>query len=176
MKTGIKVPGIANQLVEARLDASKKNDNGDLINADLKNGFYLDGFPRGGDQAKWLIDHLQKSEEQIMLVLDLTMNPGGLEGDETIPYTDKITKATFQIQKRYEALYARITGRWIHKPSGRSYHVDFRPPKSMMRDSAGNPIEESMLDDETNRQLIQRKDDTVDGLTKRLKEYDTYRA
>ena len=30
-----------------------------------------------------------------------------------------------------EVLFPRITGRWIHKKSGRSYHVDNKKPKSM---------------------------------------------
>ena len=28
-------------------------------------------------------------------------------------------------------LEERICGRWMHKASGRSYHVKFQPPKSM---------------------------------------------
>lgn len=31
-------------------------------------------------------------------------------------------------------LVRRITGRLIHTPSGRSYHVDFNPPKMPMKD------------------------------------------
>lgn len=31
-------------------------------------------------------------------------------------------------------LVRRITGRWIHTPSGRSYHEEFHPPKKAMTD------------------------------------------
>ena len=31
-------------------------------------------------------------------------------------------------------LVRRITGRLIHKPSGRSYHTEFAPPKVSMKD------------------------------------------
>ena len=56
-------------------------------------------------------------------------------------------------------LTERITGRWIHKASGRSYHSKFNPPKV-----AG-------IDDVTGEALYQRKDDTADVLPKRLSNY-----
>ena len=56
-------------------------------------------------------------------------------------------------------LTERITGRWIHKASGRSYHTKFNPPKV-----AG-------IDDVTGEPLYQRKDDTAEVLPKRLSNY-----
>lgn len=53
----------------------------------------------------------------------------------------------------------RITGRWIHAASGRSYHEKFAPPK--------NPGK----DDVTGEPLMQRKDDTAETLKKRLEAY-----
>lgn len=35
-------------------------------------------------------------------------------------------------------LVKRITGRLIHKPSGRSYHEEFNPPKKHMTDDVSN--------------------------------------
>ena len=58
-----------------------------------------------------------------------------------------------------EILTERITGRWIHKKSGRSYHTKFNPPKV------------SGIDDITGEALYQRKDDTADVLPKRLANY-----
>ena len=58
-------------------------------------------------------------------------------------------------------LEERVTGRWIHKPSGRPYHVKFNPPK------------EEGKDDVTGEALIQRPDDTADALRNRL---DAYRS
>lgn len=72
-------------------------------------------------------------------------------------------------------LEERICGRWIHKASGRSYHVKFAPPKSMkLKD--GKPLPDTMKDDITGEPLIQRPDDTSDALVQRLKSYkeDTY--
>lgn len=53
----------------------------------------------------------------------------------------------------------RITGRWIHPGSGRSYHEKFAPPKQKGKD------------DVTGEALIQRKDDNADTLKKRLEAY-----
>ncbi len=56
-------------------------------------------------------------------------------------------------------LVSRITGRLIHPASGRSYHRIFNPPK------------EPMKDDVTGEPLIQRSDDNVETLKKRLSTY-----
>lgn len=53
----------------------------------------------------------------------------------------------------------RITGRWIHAASGRSYHEKFAPPKTPGKD------------DVTGEPLMQRKDDTAETLKKRLEAY-----
>lgn len=56
-------------------------------------------------------------------------------------------------------LIKRITGRLIHKASGRSYHEEFHPPKV------------EMTDDVTGEPLERRPDDNVDALKKRLEQY-----
>jgi adenylate kinase family enzyme len=53
----------------------------------------------------------------------------------------------------------RVTGRWIHPASGRSYHTRFAPPKVPGRD------------DVTGEPLVQRKDDNADTLKNRLKAF-----
>lgn len=68
-------------------------------------------------------------------------------------------------------LEERICGRWIHKKSGRSYHVKYAPPKSMKLSNEGKPVPETMLDDETGEPLMQRGDDTPTALVKRLQGY-----
>ncbi|THU76955.1 adenylate kinase 1 [Dendrothele bispora CBS 962.96] len=55
-----------------------------------------------------------------------------------------------------QLLISRITGRLIHPASGRTYHKEFSPPKK------------PMTDDVTGEPLIQRSDDNVETLTKRL--------
>ncbi|KIK59022.1 hypothetical protein GYMLUDRAFT_201997 [Collybiopsis luxurians FD-317 M1] len=56
-------------------------------------------------------------------------------------------------------LISRITGRLIHPASGRTYHREFNPPKK------------PMTDDVTGEPLIQRSDDNVETLQRRLKTY-----
>ncbi|KAL7409885.1 adenylate kinase 1 [Mrakia frigida] len=56
-------------------------------------------------------------------------------------------------------LISRITGRLIHPGSGRSYHKEFNPPKK------------PMTDDQTGEPLIQRSDDNVETLRRRLTTY-----
>jgi hypothetical protein len=53
----------------------------------------------------------------------------------------------------------RVTGRWIHPASGRSYHTHFAPPKVPGRD------------DVTGEPLVQRKDDNAETLKNRLKAF-----
>ena len=66
-------------------------------------------------------------------------------------------------------LTERICGRWVHKESGRSYHVKNKPPKSLPAGAAPTP--ETMLDDETGEPLMQRADDNEVALGKRLAGY-----
>jgi adenylate kinase len=68
----------------------------------------------------------------------------------------------FQIDD--DLLVRRITGRLVHPGSGRSYHVEFNPPKA------------SMTDDETGEPLVRRSDDTAESLRKRLATYHTQTA
>jgi len=100
-----------------------------------KKGFILDGFPRTVAQAQALDQELKKK---------------GVEID---------TAVNFKIDD--EMLYDRITGRRIHKASGRSYHVS--NPKYMPK-VAGK-------DDVTGEPLIQRPDDTREKLGKRLQAF-----
>lgn len=65
-----------------------------------------------------------------------------------------VTKV-IELQVPDSVLEERICGRWIHKGSGRSYHIKYAPPKSMKKDDKGNPIESTMKDDETGEPLMQ---------------------
>jgi adenylate kinase len=112
---------------------------------DCRYGFILDGFPRTLGQAVALDEMLAEEGASVTKVVELQ-----------IPDT---------------VLEDRICGRWIHKASGRSYHVKYAPPTSMKLDKDGKAIAETMLDNDTGTPLEQRKDDTPDALVKRLKSY-----
>lgn len=108
-------------------------------------GFILDGFPRTIEQAEALDKLLLQTGERVNLIL------------------------AFDVPE--EVLEERVCGRWMHKGSGRSYHVKFAPPKSMELDRNGQPITSTMKDDETGEPLYQRSDDTKEALKKRMAGY-----
>ena len=105
----------------------------------------MDGFPRTIVQAQALDKMLSEEGAFVTKVIELNVPD--------------------------EILEDRICGRWIHKNSGRSYHVKYAPPKSMKLDKKGHPIPETMKDDTTGELLMQRPDDTATALVKRLKGY-----
>jgi adenylate kinase len=115
--------------------------------------FVLDGFPRTVPQAEKLDAMLDSRKETLDSVVELTI-------------ADQL-------------LISRITGRLIHPSSGRTYHREFKyvffspsliffshvlhsfyPPHS--------PPKKSMTDDVTGEPLVQRSDDNVEALRKRL--------
>lgn len=112
---------------------------------DCKSGFILDGFPRTLAQAQALDAMLAEEGACVTKVIELNVPDRELE--------------------------ERICGRWIHKKSGRSYHIKYAPPKSMQKDWSGKIKEGTMLDDVTGEPLIQRPDDTAEALVKRLSSY-----
>lgn len=116
---------------------------------DCKMGFVLDGFPRTLPQAQAVDEMLRANGECVNSVIELHVPNSVLE--------------------------KRITGRWIHKKSGRSYHVQNKPPKSFLEAGlfgTAIPSKENMKDDVTGEDLMQRPDDTAEALVKRLDSYE----
>ena len=125
------------------LAAKKIMDAGELVSDDIiiglvkvrlqqpdcKNGFLFDGFPRTIPQA----EALKEAGIPIDYVLEIAVPD--------------------------EAILERMSGRRVHLPSGRSYHIKFNPPKVEGKD------------DVTGEDLIQRDDDKEETVKKRLQVY-----
>jgi adenylate kinase len=67
--------------------------------------------------------------------------------------------AVLEIQVEEEEIVHRVSGRRVHPASGRTYHVDYQPPKV------------SGKDDVTGEPLIQREDDKEEVVRRRLQVY-----
>jgi len=96
---------------------------------DCKNGYLFDGFPRTIPQAQAMKD------------------------------AEIAVDAVVEIDVPDEEIIKRMSGRRVHLPSGRTYHVVFNAPKV-----AGK-------DDVTGEDLVQRDDDQEDTVKARLKVY-----
>mgnify|MGYP002147290640 CR=1 FL=1 len=128
---------------ELGIEAKKVMDEGGLVSDELilglikdriaqddcTKGFLLDGFPRTIVQAEGLA----------------TM---GIEIDSVL-----------EIAVEDAEIIKRMSGRRVHMESGRTYHVEFNPPKV------------SGLDDASGEALIQREDDKEETVRKRLDVY-----
>lgn len=125
------------------LEAQKIMERGDLVSDDVilglvrerlsqpdcEPGCLFDGFPRTVAQA----DGLKES--------NISVN------------------AVFELQLSDELIVRRISGRRVHEPSGRIYHIEFNPPKV------------DSLDDVTWQPLVQRHDDSEAVVRARVEVY-----
>ena len=100
-----------------------------LKQSDCANGYLFDGFPRTIPQA----DAMKEAGVGIDYVLEIDVPD--------------------------EVIIERMSGRRVHQPSGRTYHVKYNPSKVAGRD------------DVTGEELIQRDDDKEETVKKRLKVY-----
>ncbi|HEX6004428.1 MAG TPA: adenylate kinase [Burkholderiales bacterium] len=98
---------------------------------DCTRGFIMDGFPRTLPQAE-------------------ALRAAGIDIDYVI-----------EIEVSDQEILRRMSGRRVHPGSGRSYHVDFKPPRVQGRD------------DVTGEPLVQRPDDNEETVRRRIATYHT---
>jgi len=144
ISTGDMLRAAINEGSELGISAKKIVDAGELVSDDLildlvkeridqhdcKQGYLFDGFPRTITQANGI-------------------TTSGI----SIDYVVEITVKDKEIIKR-------MSGRRVHLASGRTYHIEFNPPKIEGKD------------DETGDELVQREDDHESTVRRRL---DVYR-
>jgi adenylate kinase len=100
-----------------------------VTRADCERGYLFDGFPRTIEQAE-------------------AMRAEHIDIDYVI-----------EIEVSDDEILRRMSGRRVHPASGRTYHVEFNPPKV------------DGLDDVTGEPLVQRPDDQEDTVRKRISTY-----
>src|SRR5687767_8039622 len=125
------------------LAAKKVMDSGQLVSDDIiiglvkerlresdcAKGYLFDGFPRTIPQA----EALRQSGVRIDYVVEIDVPD--------------------------QEIVMRMSGRRVHEPSGRTYHISFNPPRVEGRD------------DVSGEALIQRADDREETVRKRLEVY-----
>ena len=140
---------------------------GDMLRSAIKAGTEL------GKQAKTLMNagQLVPDDLIISLVKERVAQPDCAKGfvldgfPRTIPQADALKSAGIAIDYVLEfdvpdeVIVERMSGRRVHQPSGRSYHVIYNPPKVEGKD------------DVTGEDLIIRADDKPETVLDRLKVY-----
>ena len=104
-----------------------------IFSKECESGYMLDGFPRTLTQAEKLNQILSDRNQKIDVVIRLCVPE--------------------------DMLVRRIAGRRFHIKSGRSYNIEFNPPKIEGKD------------DITGEKLVQREDDKEEIVESRLKTY-----
>ncbi|KAJ7771492.1 adenylate kinase 1 [Mycena metata] len=145
LATGDMLREQVNQQTPLGLAAKKIMDAGGLVSDDIMVGIIQDQLDNNKEcKNGFVLDGFPRTVPQAQKL------DGMLESRK-----EKLNSVV-QLQIDDQLLISRITGRLIHPSSGRTYHREFHPPKK------------PMVDDVTGEPLIQRSDDNVETLRKRL--------
>ena len=147
ISTGDMLRNHVKKMSELGIEAKEFMDKGELVpdelilkmmksklsDNDCNNGYILDGFPRTLPQAKGLDSLLDNIDSNLDKVIIIKVDD--------------------------DVIIDRMSGRRVHKNSGRIYHIKYNPPKN------------EGLDDITNEPLSIRSDDKKETVKNRLKIY-----
>jgi adenylate kinase len=163
-------PGAGKGTMASRLAQDKgipHISTGDIFRENINNGTDL------GKKVKSILDsgELVPDELTVELVKDRLKQDDVSQGfildgfPRTIPQAEALEDfasidAVILFTLPDEEIVKRLSGRRVHKPSGRTYHILFSPPKVPGKD------------DVTGEELIQRGDDSEESIRNRL---DVYR-
>ena len=143
ISTGDMLRGAVKAGTALGLAAKKVMDSGSLVSDDIIIGLVKDRLAQSDCEPGYLFDGFPR----------------------TIPQADAMKDAGVKIDYVIEidvpdaAIVERMSGRRVHLPSGRTYHVKFNPPRITGKD------------DITGEPLIQREDDREDTVMNRLRIY-----
>jgi nucleoside-triphosphate--adenylate kinase len=116
-------------------------DQGKLVPDEIMTDLVLDELSKNSEKS-WLLDGFPRTRAQA----------------ETLFKKEPIDTAINLIVP-FDIIIKRIQSRWVHLPSGRVYNIDFNAPRV-----AG-------IDDITGEKLVQRNDDKIEAVQKRLDIY-----
>ena len=144
---------------------------GDIFRENIRNQTKL------GKKVKAILDSgdLVPDELTVELVKDRVAQPDAADGfildgfPRTVPQADALAgfapvDKVLNFVLEEQEIVRRLSGRRVHKPSGRTYHVLFAPPKVEGKD------------DETGEDLIIRDDDQPEAIKNRLAVYEKQTA
>ncbi|MFP4485011.1 MAG: adenylate kinase [Spirochaetaceae bacterium] len=162
-------PGAGKGTMASRLSREKgipHISTGDIFRENINNETEL------GSKVKAILDsgELVPDELTVELVRDRLAQKDAASGfildgfPRTVPQAEALDAfATIDRVIRFvlgdEEIIKRLSGRRVHKPSGRTYHIVFSPPKAPGKD------------DVTGEELMQRPDDREESIKNRLEVY-----
>ena len=128
---------------EMGIAAKKVMDSGQLVGDDIIIGLVKERLTQADCAGGFLFDGFPRTIAQAE-----AMKTAGVKLDYVL-----------EIDVPFEAIIERMSGRRSHPASGRIYHVKFNPPKV------------EGVDDITGEPLVQRDDDKIETVQKRLDVY-----
>ncbi len=126
------------------IEAKKVMDSGGLVSDDIIINLVKERLKEGDCANGYLFDGFPRTIPQAE-----AMKEAGVKIDFVL-----------EIDVPHDAIIERMSGRRTHPASGRTYHLKFNPPKN------------DGVDDITGEPLVQRDDDKVETVQKRLEVYE----